>query len=344
MGNPASKKTDNNNNPKDFTKIVESVIFAPHTPNSTLMKDLQSAEDTFCRLNNSPKYKFVERGRPKLKDILSNYIPWDMEYCKWTECWLCSTKKEGKYTCRIEFCTYRIMCSSCEEEGCSANYFGETSCSLFCRRHEHKEALDKKSEDSALWEHQVKHHDTIDAQFRVEIVGRHLTAFNRQVSEGVLISNDPCTYPMNRKYEYNGSRMPRLLTVVNGHIVIQKRTYADQVRSEKPPKKQKVEDNINEIKDVIKEATEVPKDDEDFENGAERTELDPVKAPTKEEPIKAPVNKAKRTILDYMERANGWPSSEHLVAKNLPTHTKTLVPGPPKTPVGAKLEPKKTPK
>ena len=47
-------------------KLVETVVFVPTTPNSSLRKLLQKADDQLCLSVNSPSVRFVERGGSNL--------------------------------------------------------------------------------------------------------------------------------------------------------------------------------------------------------------------------------------------------------------------------------------
>ena len=62
----------------------------------------------------------------------------------------------------------------------------------------------------------MSHHVIIEADFEVKIVKSHSSAFNRQISEGVLIVLNEADIPMNWKREFNYSNMPLLLVESNG--------------------------------------------------------------------------------------------------------------------------------
>ena len=77
-------------------EVVESIIFVPHTPRGELVKRLQKAEDTFSRLQDVTRWKFVEKGGRKLIDILGNTNPWADEFFGRLDCKPCTTNPEGK--------------------------------------------------------------------------------------------------------------------------------------------------------------------------------------------------------------------------------------------------------
>ena len=43
-------------------ETVESIIFVPNTPRGELVKRLQKAEDSISKLQDTPRWKFVETG------------------------------------------------------------------------------------------------------------------------------------------------------------------------------------------------------------------------------------------------------------------------------------------
>ena len=180
---------------KDFTNIVEAVVFIPATPGNVLQKRLQRTEDKMARLKNSPKWMFVEQCGTQLKHILGNNTPWDTSYCGRTDCWSCSSREGKKMECRRESCTYVITCKICEKNKVETKYFGETSCNIYLRGNEHLAALRNEKEESVLWKHTNQEHpENIDNDkvnnFRIDLVATHRSAFNRQVSEGVLIPKE----------------------------------------------------------------------------------------------------------------------------------------------------------
>ena len=243
VGTPLFKTKTTNTT--DHTKNVESIIFIPHTPNSELLRRLQQIEDQFCKLNNTPKWKFTEMGGPKIKDMLANYTPWETQKChEELKCWPCQsqTKDKGKLDCRATNCTYKITCITCEEESNSSEYIGETSRSLYYRALEHQKANLKMKEDSPMWTHRLERHNGEESEFKIELIKTHKSAFNRQISEGVWIEQNKSKFPMNRKGEFNGHRIPKLATEVNGYIDGLKRTNSDRITPEKPIKRPKIEE------------------------------------------------------------------------------------------------------
>ena len=88
----------------------------------------------------------------------------------------------------------------------------------YLRGKEHRDALESQLEDSTLWLHCVQQHNSTKTEFEINLVKRHLTAFRRHVHEGVLIMMSKSEHHLNRKNEFNGSNMLRILIETNGII------------------------------------------------------------------------------------------------------------------------------
>ena len=100
-------------------------------------------------------------------------------------------------------------------------YTGETSRSSLQKGNEHNKNLQDKLEDSPLWKHVSSHHQGIEQQFQMKVIKKHHSAFIRQVSESVIITNGIRDRTMNSKNEWLGERIPRL-TIEIGEDVAQK--------------------------------------------------------------------------------------------------------------------------
>ena len=56
---------------------VETILFVPYTPDSSLAKTLQEREDKLCRmLGTENKIKFVEKTGTKIVDLVGRKDPW----------------------------------------------------------------------------------------------------------------------------------------------------------------------------------------------------------------------------------------------------------------------------
>ena len=56
-------------------KVVETVVFIPATPESKLRKTLQELDRNICRITNSPKVWFVDRGGPTVMETMGRTNP-----------------------------------------------------------------------------------------------------------------------------------------------------------------------------------------------------------------------------------------------------------------------------
>ena len=102
-------------------------------------------------------------------------------------------------SCMKENVTYTISCRGCSQEGRTTLYTGETSRTLYQRGAEHLRDLENEHEDSSLWKHCTNMHGGTKVEFKMAIIQRHITAFNRQVQEAVLIHHGKRDHTLNSK-------------------------------------------------------------------------------------------------------------------------------------------------
>ena len=143
--------------------------------------------------------------------------PWKGLHCGRPHCFSCSNP-ENEGNCRSEGSTYSIRYSGCKEAGIIAEYTGETSRSLFCRGREHYSGLLNEDIDNPLWKHSVLHHNGEKQVFTMALIRKHLTAFSRQMDEEVLINEGERDVCLNSKSEWNGVKIPRLVTKVRNKV------------------------------------------------------------------------------------------------------------------------------
>ena len=90
----------------------------------------------------------------------------------------------------------------------------ETVRSAYTRGVEHKEALEKKEEKSALWKHCKEKHERETQTFKMNVTGIYGNdAMSRQIAESIRINRVPRNGLMNSKNEWNYFQLPR--AVVN---------------------------------------------------------------------------------------------------------------------------------
>ena len=223
-------------------KQVKTVIFVPHTTNSGLANELREKEARLEEITGE-KIKIVEKGGRKLENILTSKNPWKGLDCKRPNCFLCMTKvltgKDLRKDCTKRNILYEIRCLSCEEEmkekildeytGEDAKetenriknmkspvYIGESSRSAYERGYEHLDKLTSLSNKSHLLRHIVQdhqHRDVGEIKWGMFIIEYKRTAFERQISEAVLIKETASKKKiLNSKSEWNQCALPSLVT------------------------------------------------------------------------------------------------------------------------------------
>ena len=75
---------------------------------------------------------------------------------------MCSTGEGGK--CEKNGVGYRIVCLTCQMDGLSTIYEGETARNAFTRGMEHQDALRLEDEENALWKYCLVQHSGIKAE------------------------------------------------------------------------------------------------------------------------------------------------------------------------------------
>ena len=71
-------------------KEVETIVFVPALPDSSLRKLLQSKDEDLCRTTNTPTARFIERGGTTLVELVGRNNPWAKEWtCPRQDCLPC---------------------------------------------------------------------------------------------------------------------------------------------------------------------------------------------------------------------------------------------------------------
>ena len=88
---------------------------------------------------------------------------------------MCSTGEGDK--CEKNGVGYIIVCLTCQMDGLSTIYEGETARNAFTRGMEHQDALRLEDEENALWKQCIRmvQHSGIKAEFCMTVVGVHRT-------------------------------------------------------------------------------------------------------------------------------------------------------------------------
>ena len=93
-------------------------------------------------------------------------------------------------------------------------YIGESSRSAFERGVEYFKDLKYARPKSHMLKHCVIHHPDLDprkVEFRMKILSSHSSAFERQITEAVLINRNSGVRSMNSKLEYNRCSIPTMM-------------------------------------------------------------------------------------------------------------------------------------
>ena len=194
---------------------IESILYVPYTPDSELRKRLQKVEDSLLQGRLTGRIRIVERLGQNIKEILCNPTPWKQLHCGRPSCAPCRTK-EG--SCRAKNVTYTIQCMTCKAADRRFVYHGESSRTLYDRTCEHRDLLEKKSDESPLVKHWLLHHgDREDPpKFGFLLVGRHKSATERQLREALMIEDEDPSCLLNSKTEYGRNSVVRQTVEFDG--------------------------------------------------------------------------------------------------------------------------------
>ena len=188
-----------------------SVLFVPVTKGGILVKDLTKREEEINR-NSKERIKFIESGGVKMKDILVVKNPFPTEKCNMKKCIICKNdmKIQNKIPCISKNVGYRLVCETCEDQGISKVYEGESSRSARTRAAEHRRDFTKGRDDSAMFKHKTNDHGNENIKFRMEITKRFRDPLTRQSNEAVRISERRKNELLNSKSEFNHPPIARI--------------------------------------------------------------------------------------------------------------------------------------
>ena len=196
---------------------VEGVLYVPFTPQSVLKRSIQKTEDTLLKNRRVGKVRILERLGPKLSEIMCNPTPWSGQHCGRQGCSPCVTQ-EG--SCRKSNVTYKWTCMTCiDQRNMKVIYIGETARSLWDRSLEHMDDLKRRTDTSVLYRHwQETHINEGQPEFRVEVLGTHRSATERQISEALAIQRGQYDELINNKSEWGMNCLVRHGTVFDREV------------------------------------------------------------------------------------------------------------------------------
>ena len=213
-----SQEGDARSNKKKLKKPpeIEGVMYVPFTENSSLKKQMQSAEDQFNGNSKTGKVRILERLGPTVMESVANPYPWKGKHCGRPNCHSCKSK-EGE--CKSRGVVYSITCLECKSVGTTSQYLGETHRTQFDRIQEHFKLLENRSKESALLKHwEAFHEGKNNPKFSVRRVGSYLTTTERQIREALKIEAKEYDHIINSKAEWGMNSIPRQKSVYKDEI------------------------------------------------------------------------------------------------------------------------------
>ena len=105
-----------------------------------------------------------------------------------------------------------INCLECKKKEMNVEYIGETSRTTYERGGEHLRDLVGEVPGKPLWEHAKEEHggETQTSWYKISVTEKHKTALQRQLREALNIERSEASVVLNKKNEWNGSRILRL--------------------------------------------------------------------------------------------------------------------------------------
>ena len=213
---PRDYQTEQRWKQKAMTKTTwyrpdSAVGFIPATPDGLLAKEIQNiVSEEAARLNMT--VKIVETGGVSLKDHL---VKMDLTGCFYNDCYLCQSGTKGGSHTRSGV-HYSGECVLCSEDGKVSRYDGESGRSGYWRTTKfHKVDILKKSDKNAFAKHlSIFHRDNIGdpTAFKFKVESTHSKCLERQVSEGIAITNSKADHILNSKSEFHQPAVRRITT------------------------------------------------------------------------------------------------------------------------------------
>ena len=188
-----------------------TVLFVPATDGSKLAKILRRHEEQNMQGRTS-RIRIVERSGRSVKDILTRNYPWPTRACSDLGCFPCSTGKKYAFSCRIPGAGYTISCTTCEQQGLSSVYYGETGHNLYTRGGKHLQEFNQGLSTNCMVIHNSRyhHHDPPDEfNFRMDGVSLFSSALDRQIDESLRIHHSNAYVTMNSGSEWRMDAIPR---------------------------------------------------------------------------------------------------------------------------------------
>ena len=198
---------------KGRNNMFKTVMFVDATPNDELIKLLRKTEEKFM-IDKQHRIKFVSKTGTKLIHMFQNKDPF-LENCEGNECNPCaaSNKHSNELSyCKTDNVCYSAKCITCDKEGKTKVYFGETARSLHIRSREHTQLCKNKNKNSFMYKHMTSEHknNVQDVEFEFKVERKFRKPLQRQLFEAKCIEKTPATSSLNSKDEFNYQALRKL--------------------------------------------------------------------------------------------------------------------------------------
>ena len=155
--------------------------------------------------------KVVETGGKSLKQHL---VRMDLTGCFYPDCYLCQSGEGGASHTRSGV-HYSGTCNLCADQNLVARYDGESGRSGYLRTRQHKADIEHGRTSNAFAKHLELYHpdhvgDPTAFKFKSEQVFKK--CLERQVTEGINITNSTADILLNSKSEYHQPAVTRVVT------------------------------------------------------------------------------------------------------------------------------------
>ena len=205
-------------------KKIKSVLFVPRTERGELLRRLREEESKLADITGY-RVKLVERSGTQLARILCQRNPWAGQDCGRPDCLVCGDSEVGGGDCRRRNITYVTTCVSCVQKQKEdktgkepARYIGESCRSAYERGKDHLEGYLHCREDSHMAKHRILEHPGEEVTFKMKVLAKHKSAFERQVTEAVLIEVMDDGSLLNSKGGFNRCVLPRLQVAIGDKV------------------------------------------------------------------------------------------------------------------------------
>ena len=228
--NPGKKFSKKQKKSDPQNKKIKAVLFVPRTERGELLSRLKEEEAKLTDITGY-RVKLVESSGTQLSRILCKRNPWAGQDCGRPDCLVCGEGEAGGGDCRRRNITYVTTCINCvkirKEDNTAkepARYIGESARSGYERGREHLDDYLHRREDSHMAKHSMLEHPGEEVTFKMKVLAKHKSAFERQVTEAVLIEMGDDGRLLNSKGGFNRCVLPRLQVAMGDRVVEHGRT------------------------------------------------------------------------------------------------------------------------